>query len=68
MLADKRKRKAMNLVLAEKLNETYHSDLPVGIARCKEIEKQFNVKLFIEPHAISAWTPRTPIVTWYASF
>ena len=67
MLAKNRKRKAIALALAEKLNETYHNNLPVGIARCKEIEKQFNVKLFVEPHAISAWTSRTPIVTWCAS-
>jgi hypothetical protein len=66
MRVEHKKRKAITLALAEKLNETYHDNLLVGIERRKAIEARFKVELFIEPHAISAWTPRTAIVTWYA--
>lgn len=52
-----------------------------GAANCAEAKKAYRRQLVrkakaiagwtgwpckVEPHAISAWTSRTPIVTWYA--
>ena len=59
-----RKRKAIQAAFEAKLNDNY---LNIDkIEKRKELESKYKVSLFIEPHAISAWTKRTPITTWFA--
>jgi hypothetical protein len=69
MTTDKRKSFAITRAIIEKLHEKkYDEDREIrllAIEKREEIEREFKVELFIEPHAISAWTKRTPIKTWY---
>ena len=69
MTTDKRKVAAITHAIVERLYEKqYDQDRETvlrAIAKRKEIETEFKVELFIEAHAISAWTKRTPIKTWY---
>ena len=69
MTTDKRKVAAITHAIVERLNEKqYDNDRKIrlwAIEKREEIERRFKVELFIEAHAISAWTKRTPIKTWY---
>lgn len=69
MTTDKRKRIALTHAINEKLYERQYDDnreiAIEAIERRKQLERNYRVVLFIERHAISAWTKRTPIVTWF---
>lgn len=55
-----------NAAIQEVLRLKLHLEEPrLQVKIRKIIEEKFKVNLFIETHAISAWTPKTPIIRYF---
>lgn len=62
--ANQRKRAAINYVLSLGLEKNPYS--VENVKTVQKIQDMFKVTLFVGLHGVSAWTARTPIVTWHA--